>query len=96
MLVSTIARRHAVPVSSRSGAVVEPLLSLQWFCKMESLAAPALAAYHDGRLRFIPERFGRTYEYWLENIRDWNVSRQVWWGHQLPVWYTPNEGRDRC
>jgi valyl-tRNA synthetase len=89
-LVSTTPRRHAVPVSSRSGAVVEPLLSLQWFCKMESLAAPALAAYREGRIRFIPERFGRTFEYWLENIKDWNVSRQVWWGHQLPVWYAPN------
>jgi valyl-tRNA synthetase len=89
MLVSALARRHAVPISSRSGAVVEPLLSLQWFCKMDALAAPALEAYRSGRIRFIPERFGRTYEYWLENIRDWNVSRQVWWGHQLPVWYTP-------
>jgi valyl-tRNA synthetase len=89
VLVATIARRSAVPLSSRSGAVVEPLLSLQWFCKMESLAAPALEAYRSGRIRFIPERFGRTYEYWLQNIKDWNVSRQVWWGHQLPVWYTP-------
>jgi len=80
-----------VPTSSRSGAVVEPLLSLQWFCRMESLAAPALAAYEQGRIRFVPERFGRTYEQWLRNIRDWNVSRQVWWGHRLPVWYTPDD-----
>jgi valyl-tRNA synthetase len=90
-LVSTTPRRHAVPISSRSGAIVEPLLSLQWFCKMDALAKPALDAYRDGRIRFIPERFGRTYEYWLENIKDWNVSRQVWWGHQLPVWYGPND-----
>jgi len=89
VLVSTTPRRHTVPISSRTGAVVEPLLSLQWFCKMESLAAPALEAYRSGALRFVPERFGRTYEHWLENIRDWNVSRQVWWGHRLPVWYTP-------
>ncbi len=82
---------HKVPISSRSGEVVEPLLSLQWFCKMESLAKPALEAYRDGRIRFVPNRFGRTYEQWLENIRDWNVSRQIWWGHQLPVWYTPGE-----
>jgi valyl-tRNA synthetase len=81
--------RNKVAVSSRSGAVIEPLLSLQWFCRMETLAKPALEAYRDGRLRFVPERFGRTYEQWLDNIRDWNVSRQVWWGHQLPVWYTP-------
>ena len=80
-----------VPVSSRSGEIVEPLLSLQWFCKMDGLAQPALAAYRDGRIRFVPERFGRTYEQWLDNIRDWNVSRQIWWGHQLPVWYTPDE-----
>lgn len=90
-LVRSEARRHTVPISSRSGAVVEPLLSLQWFCKMETLAAPALEAYHCGRIRFIPERFGRTYEQWLQNIRDWNVSRQVWWGHRLPVWYTPSD-----
>jgi valyl-tRNA synthetase len=79
-----------VPVSSRSGAIIEPLLSLQWFMAMESLAQPALQAYRDGRVRFVPERFGRTYEHGLTTLRDWNISRQVWWGHQLPVWYTPN------
>ena len=90
-LVKVEPRRHTVPVSSRSGEVIEPLLSLQWFCKMESLAKPALAAYRDGTVRFVPERFGRTFEHGLENIRDWNISRQVWWGHRLPVWYTPND-----
>jgi valyl-tRNA synthetase len=90
-LVRTEPHRLNVPISSRSGAVVEPLLSLQWFCAMKSLAQPALDAYRDGTIRFIPERFGRTYESWLENIRDWNVSRQIWWGHQLPVWYTTND-----
>jgi len=78
-----------VPVSSRSHAVIEPLLSLQWFVKMESLAKPAIEAYRSGELRFVPERFGRTYEAGLEGLRDWNISRQIWWGHQLPVWYTP-------
>jgi len=91
LLTGVEPRRHAVPLSSRSGAVVEPLLSLQWFCRMQTLAQPALQAYRDGRVRFVPQRFGRTYEAWLENIRDWNVSRQVWWGHQLPVWYGPND-----
>lgn len=90
LLVKEEAYRHAVAVSERSGEVIEPLLSLQWFVKMKPLAEPALAAYRDGRLRFVPARYGRTYEQWLENIRDWNVSRQLWWGHQLPVWYTAN------
>ena len=90
LLVDKQPYTHSVAISERSGAVVEPMLSLQWFVKMKPLADPALAAYHDGRLRFIPERYGRTYEQWLQNIRDWNISRQVWWGHQLPVWYTPD------
>ena len=83
--------RTRLPVSSRSGAVIEPLLSLQWFVRIAPLAAPALDAYRSGRIRFVPERFGRTYAAGLESIRDWNISRQVWWGHQLPVWYTPND-----
>jgi valyl-tRNA synthetase len=90
LLVEEEPHRHALAVSERSGDVIEPLLSLQWFVKMEPLAAPALQAYRDGRLKFVPERYGRTYEHWLENIRDWNVSRQLWWGHQLPVWYVPD------
>jgi valyl-tRNA synthetase len=82
----------SVPTSSRSHAVIEPLLSLQWFVKMEPLAKPALDAYRGGTgPRFVPERFGRTYASGLENIRDWNISRQIWWGHQLPVWYTPSD-----
>lgn len=93
LLVAADPHRHAVATSERSGDIVEPLLSLQWFVKMAPLAKPALEAYRDGRVRFIPERNGRTYERWLENIRDWNVSRQIWWGHQLPVWYTP-DGRE--
>ncbi|HVA32816.1 MAG TPA: valine--tRNA ligase [Candidatus Baltobacteraceae bacterium] len=82
--------RHAISISDRSGDVIEPLLSLQWFVKMESLAGPALQAYRDGALRFTPERHGRVYEQKLAEIRDWNVSRQIWWGHRLPVWYVPD------
>lgn len=89
LLVAEEAYRHAIAVSERTGDVIEPLLSLQWFLTMAPLAQPALQAYREKRLRFVPERYGRTYETWLENIRDWNISRQVWWGHQLPVWYTP-------
>src|SRR6202044_2167164 len=93
VLLDAQPHRHAVATSDRSGDVTEPLLSLQWFVRMASLAKPALDAYRDGRVRFVPERHGRTYERWLENIRDWNVSRQIWWGQQLPVWYTP-DGRE--
>jgi valyl-tRNA synthetase len=93
MLVAAQPHRHSVATSERTGDVVEPLLSLQWFVKMAPLAKPALDAYRDGRVRFVPERYGRIFAHWLENIRDWNVSRQIWWGHQLPVWYTP-EGRE--
>ena len=90
LLVEEKPYRYAIAISERTGAVVEPLLSLQWFVKMKPLAEPALQAYRDGRVRFIPERYGRTFEQWLENIRDWNISRQIWWGHQLPVWYKPD------
>jgi valyl-tRNA synthetase len=83
--------RTTLPLSSRTHVVIEPLLSLQWFVKAKPLAEPALEAYRSGALRFVPERFGRTYAAGLEQIRDWNISRQVWWGHQLPVWYTPND-----
>ncbi|HEX3464871.1 MAG TPA: valine--tRNA ligase [Candidatus Elarobacter sp.] len=83
--------RTKLPLSSRSRAVIEPLLSLQWFVTMKPLAEPALEAFRRGSPRFVPERFGRTYAAGLENIRDWNISRQVWWGHQLPVWYTAND-----
>ena len=78
---------HNVPFSHRSGERIEPLLSLQWFCDMNTLAEPAIAAVKEGRVRFTPERFGRVYLDWMENIRPWCVSRQLWWGHQIPVWY---------
>ncbi len=71
----------------RCKTVVEPLISKQWFVKMEPLAKPALDAYKEGKLNFIPERFGKVYTYWLEEIRDWCISRQLWWGHRLPVYY---------
>jgi valyl-tRNA synthetase len=89
LLVKEEPYRHAISLSDRSGDVIEPLLSLQWFVRMKPLADPALQAYREGRLRFTPERHGRVFEQKLAEIRDWNISRQIWWGHQLPVWYTP-------
>jgi len=78
---------HSVPHCYRCNTVVEPRLSDQWFVKMQPLAEPALAASRDGRVRFHPERFTKVYENWLHNIRDWCISRQLWWGHRIPAWY---------
>jgi len=82
---------HAVPFSHRSGERIEPLISLQWFMRMDELAEPAMAAVRDGHLRITPERWSRVYLDWLENIRPWCISRQLWWGHRLPVWYRGDE-----
>ena len=83
---------HEVPHSHRSGRRIEPLISLQWFCDMSELAKPAVEVARDGRLRFHPERpWTGVYLDWLENIRPWCISRQLWWGHQLPVWYRGEE-----
>jgi valyl-tRNA synthetase len=82
---------HTVPFSHRSGERIEPLISLQWFMAMDELAAPAIAAVEDGRLRIHPESQSRRYLEWLRNIRPWCISRQLWWGHQIPVWYRDDE-----
>ena len=79
--------RHAVPHSERSKAVVEPRLSLQWFVKMQELAGPAIEVAQTGKLKFYPDPWKKTYLHWLENIQDWCISRQLWWGHRIPIWY---------
>ncbi|HWQ11786.1 MAG TPA: valine--tRNA ligase [Roseiflexaceae bacterium] len=82
----------SVGISQRGGEVIEPLLSEQWFVRVKPLAELALAAVKEGRTRIIPERFEKVYYHWLENIEDWCISRQLWWGHRIPVWYTPDGG----
>jgi valyl-tRNA synthetase len=85
---------HTLPVprGDRSGAVLEPWLTDQWYVSVAPLAAPAIAAVEDGRIRFVPENWSRTYFQWMNNIQDWCISRQLWWGHRIPAWYDP-EGR---
>ena len=83
------AEPYEIPLGhcSRCGTVIEPLISMQWWVRMAPLATGALGALKYGQLRIVPERFNKTYTDWLENIRDWNISRQLWWGHRIPAWY---------
>ncbi|WP_163183179.1 MULTISPECIES: valine--tRNA ligase [Neobacillus] len=84
---------HSVGHSERSGAVVEPYLSTQWFVKMKPLAEEAIALQNkENKVNFVPERFEKTYLHWMENIRDWCISRQLWWGHRIPAWYHKETG----
>jgi len=78
---------HNVGLHDRCNTVIEPMIKMQWFVKMEELAKPAIEVLKNGKLRFVPERFGKVYLHWLENIRDWCISRQLWWGHRIPAYY---------
>jgi valyl-tRNA synthetase len=82
---------HSVPFSERSGARIEPLISLQWFCRMDELAKPAIEAVERDAVRIVPDQWKRVYLEWMREIRPWCISRQLWWGHRIPVWYC-----DRC
>ncbi|GAB4580803.1 MAG: valine--tRNA ligase [Anaerolineales bacterium] len=83
---------HMIPRSQRGGEIVEPMISTQWFVKIQPLAEAALAAVKDGRIKIVPEHFEKVYYNWLENIEDWCISRQLWWGHRIPVWHCANCG----
>ncbi len=87
LLEKTETYQHNVPISDRSKSLIEPLVSEQWFVKMGPLAVPAIEAVKNGSLNFRPERWTKVYLDWLENVQDWCVSRQLWWGHRIPVWY---------
>ncbi|MFQ5568669.1 MAG: valine--tRNA ligase [Rhodothermales bacterium] len=91
LLVKVEPYKVSVPISSRSKAIIEPLISRQWFVKMKPLAEPALEAVRNGTITFYPKRWENEYFRWLENIRDWTISRQLWWGHRIPVWYYTDE-----
>ncbi|HEY7757945.1 MAG TPA: valine--tRNA ligase, partial [Burkholderiales bacterium] len=87
LIASEKPHKLKVPRSNRTGAIVEPMLTDQWFVRMDSLAQRGLEAVRSGAVRFVPEHWTTTYNHWLENIQDWCISRQLWWGHQIPAWY---------
>lgn len=92
-LVKVENHAHNVGTCYRCGTTVEPIVSMQWFVKMETLAKPAVEAVENGEIRFVPERFTKTYLHWMDNTRDWCVSRQLWWGHRIPAWYCSDCGK---
>ena len=90
LVIKTQPYTTTIPRSQRGGEIIEPMISTQWFVKIEPLAKAALEAVQGGRIRIVPERFEKVYFNWLENIKDWCISRQLWWGHRIPVWYCPD------
>ena len=84
--------RHSVGVCYRCKTVVEPLVSKQWYVRMKPLAEPAIKAVRSGKIKIVPRAWSKTYFHWMENIRDWTISRQLWWGHRIPVWYCDRDG----
>ncbi len=87
LLVKIVPHSHNVGTHDRCKTTIEPMVKQQWFVRMDEMAKPAIEALKSGRLKFVPESFGKTYLHWLENIRDWCISRQIWWGHRIPAYY---------
>ena len=92
LLVKVVPHSHNVGTHDRCKTTVEPMVKQQWFVRMDEMAKPAIEALKSGRLKFVPESFGKTYLHWLENIRDWCISRQLWWGHRIPAYYCQDCG----
>ncbi len=90
-LIKTEELVHSIKSCERCGTVIEPLISRQWFVKIKSMADPAIAAVREGKIKIVPKKYEKMYFNWMENIKDWPISRQIWWGHQLPTWYRKDD-----
>ena len=96
LLVKVEDFNHNIAFSDRTKAVIEPYLSEQWFVDMKKLAGPAIEVVKNGSIKFFPDRYSKVYFHWMNNIRDWCISRQLWWGHQIPIWYHKSTGEIYC